>query len=349
MAPQVLLLQLGSATEADIFKELYAEFRLTIEAKFTTAVARTDAAAFRALENSTPQAVLVVDAGLARQKSGNLQKRLAQFASDGGTVVLGCLFSSFVSPSDLNRLFKKRFGLPWKAGEYHRTTCTLNRTLQSVFGEHVFANLPNSYSMKATHLKDTSMTERVYAPSELSRTESLVFPPAKVDSQQCPAVFVKHGRGFFGYIGDVNNEAGSQTLILAMLGQSTCQHPNFSRLYNNSRTDTAINSSLSITTAAMTIDTIARPSNYVDADVLNKNTDSCPRTNIPNPGCVICKSLVPIKKCGGCHMTQYCSMTCQKVDWKAHRKTCSKFSGAPSPNSSEPSSTSDFRNVFGDL
>ncbi|MCJ1229751.1 hypothetical protein MMC12_006421 [Toensbergia leucococca] len=255
MAPQVLLLQLGSATEADIFKELYAEFRLTIEAKFTTAVARTDAAAFRALENSTPQAVLVVDAGLARQKSGNLQKRLAQFASDGGTVVLGCLFSSFVSPSDLNRLFKKRFGLPWKAGEYHRTTCTLNRTLQSVFGEHVFANLPNSYSMKATHLKDTSMTERVYAPSELSRTESLVFPPAKVDSQQCPAVFVKHGRGFFGYIGDVNNEAGSQTLILAML-------------------DTAINSSLSITTAAMTIDTIARPSNYVDADVLNKNTDS---------------------------------------------------------------------------
>lgn len=50
--------------------------------------------------------------------------------------------------------------------------------------------------------------------------QSAVFPAAAVDLQQCPAAFSKCGRGYVGYIGDVNNELGSQKLLMAMLGKS---------------------------------------------------------------------------------------------------------------------------------
>ncbi|KAL8682717.1 MAG: hypothetical protein Q9186_001228 [Xanthomendoza sp. 1 TL-2023] len=50
--------------------------------------------------------------------------------------------------------------------------------------------------------------------------KQLVFAPSAVDQQQSPAVFSKHGSGWIGYIGDVNNEGASQALTMALLGKS---------------------------------------------------------------------------------------------------------------------------------
>ncbi|KAL8653284.1 MAG: hypothetical protein Q9210_002184 [Variospora velana] len=41
-----------------------------------------------------------------------------------------------------------------------------------------------------------------------------------------------------------------------------------------------------------------------------------------NPGCSVCGQLMPVKKCGRCKETQYCSVGCQMRDWKTHKEFC---------------------------
>ena len=79
-------------------------------------------------------------------------------------------------------------------------------------------SLPQDYSQKAVFLKNVPTAAAVYRPSGFSTTESHVFAAAPVNTAQTPIVFAKVGEGWLGYVGDVNNEAGSQSVVLAMCG-----------------------------------------------------------------------------------------------------------------------------------
>lgn len=41
-----------------------------------------------------------------------------------------------------------------------------------------------------------------------------------------------------------------------------------------------------------------------------------------NPGCAVCTVLLPAMKCVACRKVQYCSTTCQRVDWEEHKVLC---------------------------
>ena len=73
--------------------------------------------------------------------------------------------------------------------------------------------------MKAVHLKNVPAAAKIYVPTDDSRVQSAVFPADRVDMAQTPAVWQRHGQGYIAYIGDVNNESGSQVLIMAMLSK----------------------------------------------------------------------------------------------------------------------------------
>ncbi|KAI4216994.1 MAG: hypothetical protein LQ349_009084 [Xanthoria aureola] len=152
--------------------------------------------------------------------------------------------------------------------------------------------LEREYSMKAVHLKNTPADSRVYVPLEQSRTESRVFPPTAVDQEQTPAAFSQYGSGWIGYIGDVNNEEGSRSLLMALLDLATS-------------TDTSAASKGRSSNSSSTI------------------------TTSPIIGCSICGQLTPMMKCGRCHTTRYCSTDCQKADWKEHKIYCGKPSLEP--------------------
>ena len=155
--------------------------------------------------------MFAIDGGISKQPYANFHHLLAKYAQAGGTVILGCLFSRFCRPPDTAALFQN-FDLQWKTGNYERDTFSLNPAAHGVFGEDVYATLAPSYSMKALHLKGA-----VPASAKIYTAEDEA--PTAVDSQQSPTVFARYGRGFVGYVGDVNQEEGSNALVMAILGQ----------------------------------------------------------------------------------------------------------------------------------
>ncbi|CAJ2502205.1 Uu.00g095990.m01.CDS01 [Anthostomella pinea] len=224
--PLVLLLQSGDGWQGlfDLYKALYTK----IEEDFT--IIQTKSLTTQHL--AVAKAVIDFDGGLPQKKHKNIQIHLDHYVRTGGTLILACLFTSFVRPDDFEHLCQE-MSLPWTYGDYHssdisqhqtghaditqRTDFVLNPAFAPVFGREAFQKLVQSYSMKAAHLINVPAAAKVYAPTDDSRTLSLVFAPEPVDTTQTPAVCHNHGRGHIAYIGDVNNESGSQALLVAML------------------------------------------------------------------------------------------------------------------------------------
>ncbi|KAI4227956.1 MAG: hypothetical protein L6R36_002036 [Xanthoria steineri] len=221
--PQIVLLRLDDEMqieETSIFDDLYEPLCDAISQKYSTIHAKSAADVRPLLSDPSLQAILVVDGGLTNGKKHiALQKQLSSYAHAGGTILFCCLFSNFSQVPDVNRMFRS-FGLPWEFGNYHRTTFYLSQHIRSILGHQRAIKLEREYSVKAVHLKNTLVDSRVYVPLEQSRTESRGFPPTAVDQGQTPAAFSKHGSGWIGYIGDVNNEEGSRSLLMALLGKS---------------------------------------------------------------------------------------------------------------------------------
>ena len=117
----------------------------------------------------------------------------------------------------MRRLWES-FGLDWASGDYHRIDFALSPGAKGVLEQSQWYTLDKAYKVKALHLKSVSREGKVYIPTDTSKTQSLVFGPAEADQAQTPAAFVNYGKGKVGYVGDVNNEAGSKKLVMAMLG-----------------------------------------------------------------------------------------------------------------------------------
>ena len=212
--PQITLLQLGEPYQRGIFDDLYTRLCTKIEEQY--ALIKSPSLTTEHLAYS--KAIIVTDGGLSKKKNKNIQVGLSQYAKNGGIVILASLFSSFVRGSDFAEMCQN-MQLPWGRGDYHRTDFALNPAFAPVFGKRTFQTLEKSYSMKALHLANVQSTAKVYVPTDDSRIQSFVFPPDTVDTAQTPAVWQKHGQGHIAYIGDVNNENGSQALIMAMLNK----------------------------------------------------------------------------------------------------------------------------------
>jgi len=300
--PDILLLQLGDEIQVSIFNDLYSALCQNFEAHYNLIKVSTSAAATNALLKPgprQPKAVLVVDAGLAKRKNKVVQNKLINYAKTGGTLLFCCLFTSFVPPPNFSAM-SRSMELGWGFGDYHRTIFALNPAFQSVFGSEVFATLEKAYSMKTVHLTGVPAEAKVYVPTEASRVQSAVFPPDEVDKSQCPAVLQKHGDGFVGFVGDVNNEAGSQALIMAVLSMSLIQ------------------------IVPKTCQRLTNPELAANRTPMNDVSDEF--QDLPGlvGGCAVCGDTTPVKKCAGCKKVQYCSIDCQKDDWKSHREQCRK-------------------------
>ena len=208
--PQAILLAVRDESYSGLVDAMAAKATIQRAAKPRNAVTY--------LTNNTPSAVLITDPAIVTRKPActAVSEKVIDYVRGGGTAVLATHFSCFVPPLDLNRWFRTSWNLPWQSGDYHRTTVYLNSECR---GRHLDpVGLPDEYSQKALFLKNVAKDAAVYLPSSNSRIESAVFAPDPVDCEQTPVVFAKVGEGWLGYVGDVNNETESQTVVLAMCG-----------------------------------------------------------------------------------------------------------------------------------
>jgi len=188
--------------------------------------AKSEEVAIRRLHKrgNRPRAVLCGSELLPRYHP-RLVTRLANFIREGGgTVIFALVFPGNMPMPEFDSLFAKIGLSGWKHGSYHRTTHmlrTISAPPDSPLGEILNRggnHLARTYSMKATHIARPGEFEAIYSPTDESRIESFVFSPTKIeDLKEAPVAFAKVGRGWVGYVGDVNDEEESRVVILAML------------------------------------------------------------------------------------------------------------------------------------
>jgi hypothetical protein len=209
--PFVLLLSLSNP---DLLASTNEHFISALRSKVRVIQALDARKALQHLADTNLKSVFLADEGIIESKNSEVLSSLIGWVNAGGIAVVGSLFPSLTNRSEFDRFFK-RWGLPWKMGNYHRTTFVLNPSVPQLSSHS--ANLTTSYSMKAVHLKGVKAEDILYAPAEDSRVESRVFAPSPVDLSHVPAAYTRIGDGFLGYIGDVNAEEESTGVILAML------------------------------------------------------------------------------------------------------------------------------------
>lgn len=207
-------IMLLSLENEDFFADIHAHLLSALRAKMSVIQALTSRKALKLLASPDLAGVFVTDPGVADPKYSQVFSKLVEYAKAGGTVVIGGLFCSFISPPEMDAFFHG-LGTSWKMASYHRTTFSLN---QASTLAKCNPSLTASYSMKAVHLKNVPSTDAVYVSTEDSHLESHVFPAHQItDHSDVPVVYSKVGLGHVGYVGDVNAEKSSTTAILAML------------------------------------------------------------------------------------------------------------------------------------
>lgn len=198
------------------FHNQYVTFYDSLRAKAKLVKANLAKDALVYLASSELSAVFIPDVGITKWKNARVLAKLVEFAKSGGSVVVRATFSSFVDPMVLNTFFLRWWGLRWEGGSSHRTTFSLNK---SHFLAKSRPSLLQSYSMRALHVKNITPEVALYSPTEDSHLESLMSAPTKItDLSESPIAHTQIGKGYFGYVGDVNREKGSDMVILAMLG-----------------------------------------------------------------------------------------------------------------------------------
>lgn len=209
----VMLLSLENE---DFFTSIHEHLLSAMREKVEWKQALSASSALTMLASLDLVGVFVTDPGVLRPKNVSVVSKLVEYVKSGGSAVIGGLFSTFANTNDMNNHFSKSWGLKWESGSYHRTTFVLNPS-HELAGSGL--SLPPSYSMKALHVGGITDAHPVYMPTTESRIQSMVFPPIPItDHSESPAVQARIGKGYLGYIGDVNGENESTPVILAMLG-----------------------------------------------------------------------------------------------------------------------------------
>ncbi|KAK8066177.1 hypothetical protein PG997_012924 [Apiospora hydei] len=224
--PTILLLCLGDKWMTSMLDDPQA-FGEGIDILLEKAIlkrAKTLSGALKYLDQNKPDGILVTDPGVVAPSNREILRRLTAFAQSGGTVVFSFSFASNIRADDMDRLWQESWNLPWTMGNYNRSTFQLNT---SALGT---STAPDSdgdirgqsllwpeYSQKAVHLDNVARENCWYLPTGESRIESMVFPPDRVTNHsQTPVAFTRAGEGFVGYTGDVNQERGTNLVLLRM-------------------------------------------------------------------------------------------------------------------------------------
>ncbi|KAI0631742.1 hypothetical protein C8Q77DRAFT_157668 [Trametes polyzona] len=205
--PSVLVISLDDFQLENLDAPLYRALRRNA---WVTQVTRARDATAVLATHPLPSAVLVTDGSITGPQHAKLLSRLVTYARAGSRVVFGLQFSNTVRFQDVPDFFAQWGFRGWERGAYRGGAYILNPAgiPQPLSEEALFPTT----SMKANLFRGVPREYAVYVPDPADGYgESAV-------GRETPAVFAPVGNGWFGYVGDVNNEQASLRLLIEMLG-----------------------------------------------------------------------------------------------------------------------------------
>lgn len=211
--PDIFFLCLAMQSFLD---DSYSALINQISAKANIKRAKSASGALNYLSAHTPRAILATDEGLTKPSNGPVLEKVLSYVRSGGLLLIGLHFPNFTNMDVFDKFFED-LGLPWKHGDYHRTTFRFNSgcTLPAGMSR---AKFPGPYSMKTLHVKGARAHEKIFVPVSEAMTQSMVFPPEYVDQTQAAVVGAKIGEGHLFYDGSVNPEDGQNKVVLTLCG-----------------------------------------------------------------------------------------------------------------------------------
>lgn len=215
--PEVVLLSLEY--EPDYAFETYNEHLLQNLMARAEVQDVTERFGARSLFAKTPRPVVIaVDTALAKVEYADLLAGAIQFVRSGGTIVFCKPFDRPVDFREIGNLFLA-FDLPWFAGCCYRTDFQINPAMNQIDT----SNLVPRYSQRAVQLYGVHDCDVVYRPAPGTRVTVQPFSmphaePEQYDRDHTACAFGKVRLGNVGFVGDVNAEEHSTSVILAMCG-----------------------------------------------------------------------------------------------------------------------------------
>ncbi|KAI0897132.1 hypothetical protein F4806DRAFT_464237 [Annulohypoxylon nitens] len=192
--PRVLFLGLDDGDDGNI---LYPNLISRISAKAKIDRAPTLKAALGMLtQNPPPSLILVTDSSAV--DNTKIWGRVIDCLRGGSTVVLAAHFSSSISFDELDSCFAE-IGLPWKSEGYYWADVSLR---PGAVDDRLKEQLIPTDGLKAVYVRGVATSDVWYASEE----------------DEVAVAFAKVGNGMIGYVGDTNQEYGSEDVVLAMLG-----------------------------------------------------------------------------------------------------------------------------------
>ncbi|RFU30491.1 hypothetical protein B7463_g5864, partial [Scytalidium lignicola] len=175
--------------------------------------------ALRYLESNKPKAIIVTDEGITEPTTRPVVEKLYTYIQNGGRVIIGLHFPTFVAVGKLNYFFTHHFGLSWRRGSYTRDDFQLNPACS--LPNYVAArSFPPPYSMKALHLIGAKPEEKIFVPIPGDPSQPARYTAEYLDSTEARVLAARIERGYIVYIGDMNPEEGSDKVIVAFCGLS---------------------------------------------------------------------------------------------------------------------------------
>lgn len=200
----------------DLLSALRSKMRVIQVSKVKTAI--------KHLESPDLAGVFAGDAGISLPKHANVLAKLVDYTRKGGLVAVGGLFSSFVNLYDIDVFFERGWGLPWRRGSYQAETFDLNANHETT---KLNPSLDSSFSTKAVYLKGTDLDTAIYLQPEYEDEEDSddEYYQHVTRIFETPVAHTQVGRGWMGYVGDVNAHESSTKIVLAMLGLLDHRYP----------------------------------------------------------------------------------------------------------------------------
>jgi hypothetical protein len=116
--PTILLL---SISDHGFLEEMYASLFEQLSQSATLKSAKTASDAIQARNEENLKAVIVTDEGLTARANKKVLDKLKIYVQNGGLAIVGQHFNSFTSGDAFDGFFAA-FGIPWKRGDYCRTS-----------------------------------------------------------------------------------------------------------------------------------------------------------------------------------------------------------------------------------